>query len=132
MNISEQVATYLETATNTKTYYNELNTEECPVLLVQEVPTSFSVPPQVDASIHRIKVVARHTSNPACHSLIMGCYHAMQITHGSEDQEATGIIVLSSSCTCAVELRGSPVWLAADQKGRKQYTFEMILITQNL
>lgn len=131
MNISEEVAKYLSSATSVQAFYNEIPDDTCPAILVQAVPTSYHVPVQVNASINRLQISAKHLSNTTCYELIMELFHAMQKTHGSNEDE-TGIINLNNNLSCSVEFRGSPVWSRSDQKGRKYFVFEIIVTTKNL
>ena len=126
-----QVAKYLAEKTGkgygSEVFYYQMpdSIDEC--VVVQRNRTNVSVPVQIDADIHSIRVAARATSSDAAYKLAEDMWHALLV---DTDAEA-GFIQLEETYA-QVALYDKPQWNTQDQQGRKVFDFTAKLITKRL
>ena len=126
-----QVAKYLAEKTGkgygSEVFYYQMpdSIDEC--VVVQRNRTNVSVPVQIDADIHSIRVAARATSSDAAYKLAEDMWHALFV---DTDAEA-GFIQLEETYAQVV-LYDKPQWDTQDQQGRKVFDFTAKLITKRL
>ncbi len=134
----EQVVRYLASKLSLKAgtdiFYNEMPDELDKCVLVQEVSTNESVLPQIDAEVHRLRIVARDVSYTAALTLVGLCWRWLLTDIQNYDldkrEDTNGFITLLDGSTVMVTLYGNPVWYNTDQQRRKYYNFYATVITK--
>ena len=114
-------------------FYNEMPDEPAKCLVVQEEQNGYSVPAQIDAEVHRIRITTRDVGNELSCTLAQLCWRWMltDATQYDADKrtDTTGFIQLLDDTVIQVRLFGNPVWDKADQQNRKYYCFYALIIT---
>lgn len=117
----------------TSAFYNEMPDEPAKCLVVQEEQNGYSVPAQIDAEVHRIRITTREESNEASCTLAQLCWRWMltdNLQYTTDKRtDTTGFIELLNGKVIQVRLIGNPVWDRADQQNRKYYCFYALVIT---
>ena len=94
------------------------------------VPYDFcepSVPVQIDADVHSIRVAARAATSDAAYKLADDMWHALL----ADTETDAGFIQLDDTYA-QVALYDKPLWNTQDQQGRKVFDFTAKLITKRL
>ena len=134
----EQVVRYLASkvglTAGTNIFYNEMPDELDKCVLVQEVPTNETVLPQIDAEVHRLRIVVRDVSYTTALTLTELCWRWLLTDIQNYDldkrEDANGFITLLNGVKVMVTLYGNPVWYNTDQQRRKYYNFYATVITK--
>jgi hypothetical protein len=135
-NLLDKLVTYLalhaELEPGVSAFYNEMPDEPNKCLVVQEEQNGYAVPAQIDAEVHRIRVVARDEGNESACVLAQLCWRWLLTDNAQYDTDkrvdTTGFINLAGD-TVQVRLFGNPVWDKADQQSRKYYCFYALITT---
>jgi hypothetical protein len=135
-NLLDKLVTYLalhaDLEPGVSAFYNEMPDEPNKCLVVQEEQNGYAVPAQIDAEVHRIRVVARNEGNESTSALAQLCWRWLLTDDPQYDTDrsvdTTGFINLDGSVV-QVKLFGNPVWDKADQQGRKYYCFYALITT---
>lgn len=114
-------------------FYNELPDEPATCLVLQAEQTTYSIPAQIDATLHRVKITVRGETSEAAYDLAYKCWRWLLTDDEQYDEDrtadTTGFIQLEGGIV-HVRLIGNPVWEKADQQGRKYYCFYALITTQ--
>lgn len=136
VNILDSLITYLALHTSLEcgvsAFYNEMPEEPTRCIVVQEEQHGIAVPAQIDAAVHKIRVVARDEDNESACTLSQLCWRWLLTDDAQYDTDkrvdTTGIISLAGK-PVQVRLFGNPVWDKADQQSRKYFCFYALITT---
>lgn len=135
--LAEYLATKLDMTPGKDVFYYEMPDAPDNCLCVQEVKNNKSVPAQIDAAERKIVITVRAMNNVAANELAELAYRWMwcsEVTaenpHGflklAIDEENGEASYVYSTPLC------KPTWEKSDQRGRKYFTFDTIIITQRI
>lgn len=132
-NIAEYLANKLDRTVGQDVFYYELPDEPDECVAVVEVPTNaYGSVSQIAASMHRVRIYARHTSNVLADELASSCFRALKADDEDPDTNGTGFLKMPDGSFIYVFLRGEPVWEKMDQRKRRLFTFEAIITSEKL
>lgn len=139
MDLLQQLAEYLgeklDMTPGKDVFYYEMPDAPDVCVCVQEVKNNVYTPSQIDAAERKIVVTTRARSNTEANELAELTYRWMWCSetttdnpHGflklSVDEENGEASYVYSTPLC------KPTWEKSDQRGRKYFTFDTIIITQ--
>ena len=137
IDLLDELTSYLASHTGltpgVSAFYNEMPDEPAKCIVIQEEHHGVSIPVQIDAEIHSIKITARDSSASGSKSLAESCRRWLITDLETYDEDktvdTTGFITLPNKAVVHVRLYSSPVWEKADQHGRKYFCFYASIIT---
>lgn len=141
MDLLQQLATYLgeklDMTPGTNVFYYELPDTPDVAVCVQELKNNQRTPSQIDAVERKIVVTVRAKSNTEANELAELAYRWMWCSENTSENPH-GFLKLSvdeangEACYVYSTPLCKPTWEKSDQRGRKYFTFDTIIITQRI
>ena len=125
--VAEYLADALHLAYGKSVFYYQLPEEVNECLVVQRVQNNISIPVQIDASVHSLRIAARCKTSDAAYNLAFCAYCALNNVADETVHDEPGFIVLNTG-RAAVRLYDYPAYDSQDQQGRKVFHFFATLI----
>lgn len=142
INLLDAITTYLAQkmllVPGTNIFYNQLPADPATCILVQEIYNPDEVHPQINMEQHFIHISARADTNSIALNNAALCYRWLLTDDASYTAETcatvetTGFIELATNLTVKCQLRGTPIWLKTDDKGRKHFGFTAEILSKRL
>lgn len=128
--LTEYLGQKLSLVPGTSIFYNSLLDKPDKAVLIESGKFTTDVLPQIDASVHYIRVVTREKTSDDAYELACDCYK--WLLADTDNDEETGFITLTSGLSVYVQLHGVPLWDKTDQQGRRYYYFTATMITKRI